>query len=131
MQQDCKRRDLNLIELIFYCFLAEEMLSNSSINSSTAISSFHSSIPAWSQIEPALNQLFPSPGDLDKPTSLTSDDFLKLYTVVFEHCVGSTDGKKSSASSKLNLSGEELYMTLVKYLETKFTSWSQFLVRTT
>lgn len=117
------------------------MLSDtSSINSLNPTTITSTSVPCWPQIELALNQLLPSPQDLFShvnnpnqtgPSTLSSDNFLKLYTLVFEHCVGPVENKKSNSNSVLaglNASAEELYMTLVKYIEIKFTSWSQHLV---
>lgn len=100
----------------------------------------YSTIPCWPQIELALNQLFPtfdnnhntSPLPMPPTTTISSDDFLKLYTLVFEHCVGPVDSKKSNSSTTimagLNASAEELYFTLVKYIEIKFKTWSQQMV---
>ena len=94
-------------------------------------------IPCWSTLETALNQLFPSPAEMTNQTTLTSDDFLKLYTLVFEHCVGAVfDGKKAAAGSTgsggqkntHSAGGEEVYAVLVEYLENRFNSWGQFIV---
>lgn len=104
----------------------------SSMNTSTTISSIsNSSVTCWPVLESALNQLFPSPTTPIQST-LGSEDYLKLYTVVFDYCVGAVEARKSGKSSAtvagLNISGEELYMTLVKYLETRFQQWSQYLM---
>lgn len=105
-------------------------------NSNSSVS--NSSVSCWPLLEPALNQLFPPPTFLGDQfalsSSLGSEDYLKLYTVVFDHCVGSAEVKRAGKSSVstgavgLNISGEELYMTLVKYLETRFQQWSQLLM---
>jgi hypothetical protein len=107
------------------------MLSSTNTSSSSIIN--YSSVSCWPVLEPALNQLFPPSTDLTAPSTLGSDEYLKLYTVVFEHCVGSAEGKKAgvkTAAVGLNISGEELYMTLVKYLETRLNQWSQYLMVT-
>lgn len=109
------------------------MLSSNNLTNLSSDSTDKSLIPCWSVLESALNQLFPSPENLGVPSQLCSDDYLKLYTLVFEHCVGSVDSKKTTTSGSgkvmdgLNFSGEELYMTLVKYLEIRFDSWSNFI----
>jgi hypothetical protein len=103
----------------------------------------NSSVSCWPALEPALNKLFPSPAIIAIATTNTpphvdlgSEDYLKLYTVVFDHCVGvglaegRGEGKSASAAlpAGLNISGEELYLTLVKYLETRFEQWSIYLI---
>ena len=112
------------------------MLSSVNISNNSNSSISNSSVSCWPVLEPALNQLFPPTSPIDPqftlPSSLGTEDYLKLYTVVFDHCVGSGEvkkaGKSSAATAGLNISGEELYMTLVKYLETRFQQWSQFLM---
>ena len=117
------------------------MLSNSTIadstntNNTTAVTNYNctvsnSSVPCWPTLEPALNQLFPVADQLAIQSTLSSDDYLKLYTVVFEHCVGPVEGRKagkSSVGAGLNISGEELYLTLVQYLQVRLTQWSNSL----
>lgn len=112
---------LNFNSFFDFYFIAE-MLTNS-------VSISNSSVSCWPVLEPALNQLFPIAANDIAATPLNSEDYLKLYTVVFEHCVGSAEVKKAGkgAAAGLNICGEELYFTLVKYLETRFLQWSQFL----
>lgn len=101
------------------------------LSSINKISISNSSVSCWPVLEPSLNQLFPQPSDFSTPSNLTSDDYLKLYTVVFDHCVGSSEGKKgktATAAAGLNISGEELYLTLIKYIETRFQQWSHHLM---
>lgn len=111
------------------------MLSSVTTSNNSIPSISNSSVSCWPALEPALNQLFPSPSVSPATGSgLGSEDYLKLYTVVFDHCVGLNEGKKAgkagggAAANGLNISGEELYMTLVKYLETRFQQWSQYLM---
>lgn len=117
------------------CFIVEML---SSINP-TSIT--NSSVSCWPALEPALNKLFPSPAIIAIATTNTpphfdlgSEDYLKLYTVVFDHCVGLAEGRREGKSASaalpagLNISGEELYLTLVKYLETRFEQWSIYLI---
>lgn len=89
-------------------------------------------ISCWPALEPSLNRLLTLdiiPSDPAGP-SLSSEDYLKLYTLVFEYCVGASDVKKGSASGRvmgLNVSGEELYRTIGKFLEITFNQWAQSL----
>lgn len=108
------------------------MLHSTDCTESELLANFNSSVSCWSVLEPALDQLFPLPAGLSTRSTLNSDDFLRLYTVVFEHCVGSIEGVKTGGSEKaaagFNISGEELYMRLVNYLSIKLTKWSNHLV---
>lgn len=109
------------------------MLSTSThentVNTSTTTVS-NSSVPCWPLLEPALNQLFPQnlPSSSTATSALSSDDYLKMYTIVFEHCVGPVEGRKASTvGAGLNVSGEELYFTLVKYLQVRLSQWAHHL----
>lgn len=88
----------------------------------------NSSIPAWPVLEPALDRLFPLPATTELaatlPPPLSSEDYLKLYTCVFEHCVGAVKKPASGSSVSGLICGEDLYGTLVKYLENRLIQWS-------
>lgn len=116
------------LEMLSTNFTNFDDSNNSNILSSTSVS-------CWPALEPSLNRLFPSipPSDSTQALpALDSDDYLKLYTLVFEYCVGvgaGEDGsnKKGGRVVGLNVSGEELYRTIVKYLFIRFTQWSHSL----
>ena len=90
-------------------------------------------VPCWPVLESALSQLLPPPNGLTTATSLTSDHFLKFYTLVFEHCVVAVEVKKGTTTtahggtSGLNICGEELYLTLKTFLQFRFNQWSQYI----
>lgn len=98
------------------------MLSTNSAPFTISLSS--SSVSCWPALEPSLNRLFSLPDSTPPLPALGSDDYLKLYTLVFDYCVGAGDNNKKGRVLGLNVSGEELYMTIVKYLETRFNQWS-------
>ena len=103
--------------------------ANNSGNSNLLISS--SSVSCWPALEPSLNRLLPPAVTSTLLPSegppLDSEDYLKLYTLVFEYCVGAGESRKGSGGrvAGLNVSGDELYRTLIKYLEIRFNQWSQ------
>ena len=122
---------------MFNLFIVSTMLSNSSNITANTVNSNSSSPPSilitssvscWPALEPSLNLLLPPHPHPSTP--LSSDDYLKLYTVVFEYCVGASEGeKKGNKVAGLNVSGEELYRTLVKYLEIKFSQWASVIIK--
>lgn len=105
------------------------MLSNTTTTPSSNLVMQNSSVASWPVLEPALDKLFPIPSKItERSCTLNSEDFLKLYTLVFEHCVGTSSsttnsGKRQNTAAGL-ICGEDLYVTLVKYLENRLIQWS-------
>lgn len=90
--------------------------------------SLSTSVDCWPTIELALNQLFSLPTEVSNLITLTSEDYLKLYTLVFDYCVGGTGGKNNVKENGAGLiCGKDMYEAVFHYISHKITKWAEFI----
>lgn len=103
------------------------MLTSSQLNSKDKnITMLSTNIDCWPAIEPALNQLLPLPAELSNPIGLNNEDYLKLYTLVFEHCVG-TGGDRNNGKGGTEglICGKDMYEAISQFISHKLVIWCE------
>ena len=85
-------------------------------------------VDCWPTIESALNQLFSLPTEVSNSITLTSEDYLKLYTLVCEYCVGARGKNNVKENNGAGLiCGKDMYEAVFHYISHKISKWAEII----
>lgn len=103
--------------ILFTIFILvnNKMLATSSSNSKSSYNSSSNLIPCWPALEAALERLLPLNYETETTEVLVSEDYLKLYTLVFDYCVGNSSLNEKSTDKKPTNSSGTQHHTLFMY----------------